>query len=376
VIVVIGKWSISHEPSAKMHVLQEVDDREITHQPEAHSTWTRMSEELYRFDDWLDDHRGRSDIWDAFDEYVRSVLARSCHATHVRPYRTIDHATGLVPLRVPDVWDDVPAVSSTVGIPAQVMHSKTRYVRTNSGSADHAAHHIDSQTRVVSWCFPVLRGGGCIGVIEVGTIDIADAQRDNVLTYVERLVGLFWNAVHDAAVGTQLGRTDPVSGLLTREAFIETAQRALKQSCDHNEPVAMVIVALERLRNLSDTGRWDSVDEIVRAASDVVRKKIRTDDCIGRFDESRIVVLLRRVDAELTTLVATQLVTRLEEVIGDSQRWGGDVGIRCGVVAAGPDQTDIRTLLSSALSTWRSARIDGVSLVSRTVETEAEKAAI
>ncbi len=365
VIVVMGKWSSSYESPVKTRMTKEVENRNVTPQLEDHSSWSLLGEELFRFDTWLDDHRERSDIWDDFDEYVRSVLARLCHATHIRPYRTIDDATGLVPLRVPEVWDDVPVVSSTVGLPAQIMRSKSRYLKPSSASSDYAVRDQDAQSRGATWCFPVIRSGACIGVIEVGTIDASHSQQEKMLTCVERLIGQFWNTVYDAAVGAKLGQTDPVSGLLTREAFIQSAQRALKQSNDNNEPVAMVIVALERLRQLSDSGRWEVVDEIVRAASDVVRKKIRTDDCIGRFDESRIVVFLRRVDAELTTLVATQLVARLEEVVGNSQRWGGEVGIRCGVVTAGPDQTDVRTLLSSALSTWRSARIDGVSLVTR-----------
>jgi len=367
-IVVIGRWSRSNEVHAGVREPQEVLERKINQQSDEALIWSQLSEELFRFDGWLDDRRGRGDVWDEFDEYVRSALARLCHATHVRPYRAINHATGLEPLRVPDVWDDVPAVSSTEGIPAQVMHGKSRYMKSSSVSSGDSEVDADSRTNGATWCFPVLRNGVCLGVIEVATTDVPDTEREKVLTCIERMIGLFWNAVYDSSAGAHLSLTDPVSGLLTREAFIQSAQHVLKQAHGDKEPVAMVIIAVEGLRQLSDSGHWESVDETIRSVSDIVRKKIRTDDCLGRFDESRIVMLLRRVDSELATLVATQLATRLEEEVGDSKRRGGAIEVRCSVVASGFQPIDIRTLLFRALSTGRHARIDGVSVVSSAVE--------
>ena len=91
---------------------------------------------------------------------------------------------------------------------------------------------------------------------------------------------------------------------------------------------------------------------------------MRLDDRSGRFDGSRFVLLLRRVDSELASLIVAQLMSRLETLCGDEARWSVKLGARCGVAGSGTDQPDLKTLVSRALIQGRRARLEDLSVAS------------
>ncbi len=91
---------------------------------------------------------------------------------------------------------------------------------------------------------------------------------------------------------------------------------------------------------------------------------MRLDDRSGRFDGSRFVLLLRRVDSELASLIVAQLMSRLETLCGDEARWGVKLSARCGVAGSGTEQPDLQTLVSRALIQGRRARLEDLSVCS------------
>ena len=96
--------------------------------------------------------------------------------------------------------------------------------------------------------------------------------------------------------------------------------------------------------------------------SRLLKAKLRSDDRLGRFDDSRFVLLLRRVDSELATLIVTQILSRVQAVCEDHERWRASVHVRCGLAGSGLAQPDLRALLARALREWRRATDDRVPL--------------
>ena len=88
----------------------------------------------------------------------------------------------------------------------------------------------------------------------------------------------------------------------------------------------------------------------------MLRWKLRADDGLGRFDGSRFVLLLRRVDSELASLIMDQLTSRLAELCEERERWRTQVSVRCGLAGSGTGQPDLRTLVSEALTQCTRAR--------------------
>ena len=88
------------------------------------------------------------------------------------------------------------------------------------------------------------------------------------------------------------------------------------------------------------------------------------DDHLGRFDGSRFVLLIRRVDTELASLIVGQIMSRLEILCNDIERWRVCVAVRCGVVGSGTENPDLRTLISRALVQCRRARLEDARIAS------------
>jgi GGDEF domain-containing protein len=135
--------------------------------------------------------------------------------------------------------------------------------------------------------------------------------------------------------------------------------------------VAIAVIVVEGMRELNDAGRWEVADELVREVADSLRRKVRMDDRLGRFDGSRFIWLLRRVDAELASLIVKQVMARLTTLCGDRTplhpplrrgERGGSITVRCGVVGSGTENPDLRTLVSHALVQSRRARLEHVTI--------------
>jgi diguanylate cyclase (GGDEF)-like protein len=152
--------------------------------------------------------------------------------------------------------------------------------------------------------------------------------------------------------------------LLNRQAFLGFAEQSLKASYAQGEPVAIAVISLQGLRELNDAGRWEVADELVHEVGDTLRRKVRMDDRLGRFDGSRFIWLLRRVDSELALLIVKQVMNNLATFCRDPSRWQAAVEVRCGLVGSGTETPDLRTLVSRALIQSQRARVEELAIAS------------
>ena len=96
----------------------------------------------------------------------------------------------------------------------------------------------------------------------------------------------------------------------------------------------------------------------------MLRWKLRADDGLGRFDGSRFVLLLRRVDSELASLIMDQLTSCLAELCDERERSLTKINIRCGLAGSGTGQPDLRILVSEALTQCTRARREQIRVAS------------
>jgi hypothetical protein len=82
------------------------------------------------------------------------------------------------------------------------------------------------------------------------------------------------------------------------------------------------------------------------------------DDRLARFDDSRFIWLLRRVDSELAGLIVKQTMTRLSALCEDAVRWKARIAVRCGLAGSGMEKPELRLLLCRALAQAQRARVE------------------
>jgi|CXWL01.1.fsa_nt_gi diguanylate cyclase (GGDEF)-like protein len=316
----------------------------------------RLGEAMERFSQWLVEHGSDVDFWPSFGELVRSTLNECCGATLVTPYRVADSGRELRAMRDANPLVQTDCISARRGIVGHVLTTGRSYV---AGASSHGTL-IDSLAgdaeKAISWCFVIPRGTQRLGVVTAGHIAGTCAERPVVLSVAERMIAQFWLMAADAERIRTLEQFDPVCELLSRPAFLKTAQESLRESYHQGAPVAVAVLALEGLRGVNDSGRWEIIDELLREVSKLMRARVRGEDRIGRFDGSRFVILLRCVDSELATLIVRQLIAQLTIVCGDVGRWGATIKVRCGLAGSGTGQPTLRNLVSRALSEAQRAR--------------------
>jgi diguanylate cyclase (GGDEF)-like protein len=317
---------------------------------------------IHRFDDWLSEHRDDSDPWPAFGEFIRGVLFQCCKATHVKPYRLLSEGEELAPLREPDPLAEVKRISARQGILGHVVTTGRSYLVGDPSQGELIAQLGQDSPEPIVWCFAVTQGTERLGAVTAGQLDVAPDANRALLRAVEQLVSQCWCMLAETVRSRTAGQDDPGSGLYNRTAFLQAAQQSLRESYAQGEPVAAVVVAVEGLRELNDSGRWEVADELIREVADTLRRKVRMDDRLGRFDGSRFMWLLRRVDTGLASLIVRQVMTRLTELCGDEGRWRSSVAVRCGVVGSGMEKPDLRTLVSRALAQSRRARLERLTI--------------
>lgn len=316
----------------------------------------QVAEELDRFDDWLSAHRDDANPWSAFDEFIRSTLYRCVGAKHVSVFALSHEGDRLIPLGASGALAEMSDQSARSGIVGHVLTTGRRFWVDDPQHGELVDRLAEQSSDVIAWCFSVSWGTRRLGIVTVGSLDAAPDRSRPWLVTLEKLVGQFWLTLRGSIESRSASQHDPVSGLAIRPAFLRSAQHALAESFKQGEPVAVAVFAIEGMRAMHDVGRWDLADELVQELSEMLLRKVRAEDCIGRFDGSRFILLLRRVDSALASLIVSQLMSRGTALCGDQERWGTRVVFRGGVSGSGTDQPDLDTLIRRALIQCQAAR--------------------
>ncbi len=313
-----------------------------------------------QFDDWLVNHRDDANPWPEFGEFIRGVLFQCCEATHVRAYRLLSEGNELVPLCEADSSREAKIVSARQGLLGHVITTGRSYVAGQPTHGNLIGQLAQGCPETTTWCFAVTSGAQKLGVVASGQLGVSPLGNSTLLRALEQLIGQCWRLLAETVHSNSLSRDDPGSGLLNRTALFHAARQSLQESYSLGEPVAVAVFAVEGVRELNDSGQWEDADALVRNVADCLRAKIRMDDRLGRFDGSRFVWLLRRVDAELATLIVKQVMSRLTALCGGGRSPAvfASVAVRCGVVGSGTDNPDLQSLIIRALAQCRRARLE------------------
>ena len=115
------------------------------------------------------------------------------------------------------------------------------------------------------------------------------------LTVVLNSVGLLvaWREEAERALRA-LARTDSLTGLLNRRALQDEAAALIAQARRHGDPVTVLLIDLDRFKQINDSRGHDSGDRALCLVANLLQAALRRGDLAGRWGGEEFCVLLAR----------------------------------------------------------------------------------
>jgi diguanylate cyclase (GGDEF)-like protein len=152
-------------------------------------------------------------------------------------------------------------------------------------------------------------------------------------------------------------RTDPLTSLCNRRAFIDALQQAEARNRRSAGILAVARLDIDGFRRLNETYSRADGDQLLRAVSTSLSLITRMGDLAGRLENDEFAILLYGCGPEDAQRVGRRLVAEVAELgrAYPEARVTASIGIAC-VASPGPDPDEMMRLAGSAL---RRAQQDG-----------------
>jgi diguanylate cyclase (GGDEF)-like protein len=179
---------------------------------------------------------------------------------------------------------------------------------------------------------PLVHDGAVHGVLEVRSPEPEAFAEEHVrvLTALADLIGSalaraeLLERLHDQAV------TDDLTGLLNRRAWYVELDQALTRSARSGRPLSVVVLDLDRFKQINDTHGHAFGDRLLRTVSANWSGVLREVDTLGRIGGDEFAVIVEDSDYDETKAVVARLESAMpdyHEVSAGFATWDGDEDI-------------------------------------------------
>lgn len=156
-----------------------------------------------------------------------------------------------------------------------------------------------------------------------------------------------------AARGTAV--TDPVTGLLNREAFERRVNELSSQIGLTGEPISVLMCDLDGFKAVNDTHGHARGDAVLREVSHLMRLALRRFELLYRVGGDEFVILLPGAEAR----EAIHVAERLRSAVAANQPVGTHVTLSVGVGTGAGRHADLRAVLADADAALYEAKAAG-----------------
>ncbi|MGD2117200.1 MAG: diguanylate cyclase [Chromatiales bacterium] len=142
---------------------------------------------------------------------------------------------------------------------------------------------------------------------------------------------------------------DPLTGALNRRSFPTFAQKAISQSRRCGGPLSLLMMDLDRFKQINDQLGHNGGDELLCRFVDVAGHVLRNEDIFCRFGGEEFIALLPNTSAQLAQVAAERLRTAFAAEAPETMRdvLPFDITVSIGIAELGQDD-DIESLLHRA----------------------------
>jgi len=102
-------------------------------------------------------------------------------------------------------------------------------------------------------------------------------------------------------------RENPISGLLSNNAFMREFQAELSEASRNQTPLSVLIINIDHLKKINEQYSYLVGDHVIKQLATMLEIRLRKSDVIGHFSDVNIGVILPKCTAQQALAVAEQL---------------------------------------------------------------------
>mgnify|MGYP000411580125 CR=1 FL=1 len=136
---------------------------------------------------------------------------------------------------------------------------------------------------------------------------------------------------------------DSLTGLANRSLILNRLEIGLKNSKNENRSLSVIMMDLNKFKNVNDTMGHDAGDEVLKQASLIIQKTLTDEDTIGRLGGDEFVLVLPNKNCKEAEVVAKDILSAMNctlKISGHELSIGVSLGI-----ATFPKNGDNKTAL-------------------------------
>lgn len=202
------------------------------------------------------------------------------------------------------------------------------------------------------WSGALLVTPGLVATARAGRTEVGVLEaRVNELIQIER----------------SFARTDPLTSLCNRRAFVDALQRAEARGRRTGEQLAVARLDVDGFKNLNDSYSRNEGDQLLRAISTSLSLTTRMGDLAARLENDEFALLLYNCAADNALKIGQRLVDEVAELgrAYPNARVTASIGMAC-FAASGPDPDEMMRLAGAALR--RARQEGGNAVIAETVD--------
>ena len=152
-----------------------------------------------------------------------------------------------------------------------------------------------------------------------------------------------------------LARTDPLTGVMNRRAFIETATLELARAERYQHSLTLAYLDIDDFKQINDEGGHAYGDRVLVEVAETLRLNLRAFDVVARYGGDEFVLLLPEADDKAASLVLEKLMAALH----GTMRGRSTASLSIGAVTIDGPRTTLDRLIQQADKLVYAAKQDG-----------------
>jgi diguanylate cyclase (GGDEF)-like protein len=156
-----------------------------------------------------------------------------------------------------------------------------------------------------------------IGALEVVDDDPSRTWQDNEILLLRTVANQVSVAINHADLFAQMQQqalTDSLTGCYNRRSFEMQLDRELQMATRLHQPLSLLMLDLDRFKQLNDTVGHDAGDDALRRLAGCFRQELRGVDTPCRFGGDEFALILPQAYTDGAMIVAERLRKRIEQI--------------------------------------------------------------